>query len=138
VEELAHPEVERLDGELRPLAVTPRPHGGAVDRGEALPQVRHRAGHLPGHRLDVDVGLPRQVVGVPLPDLGLLVELLERRAGAVVVPGEDGVAADRLGVHEVAEVDGVVGEDRLHVVDVGPAEERAAVVGHERLRGRWR
>ena len=71
----------------------------------------------------VDVGVPREVVGVPLRRLRLLVELDQRGAAALVVPGEDGVG---LGAHRVLDlVDVGVGdrEDRVEVVDVGAADD---------------
>ena len=43
VEELAHPPVERLDRELRPLALGPRLQRRAVELDETLAEVRDRA-----------------------------------------------------------------------------------------------
>ena len=63
--------------------------------------------------LDVDLGVPRQVGGgVPLADLGLLVQLAQRRAGERVVPREDGV--------------GVVLDDVRDLVGVGVGMARIA------------
>ena len=68
---------------------------------------------------------PRQVgLAVPLRGLGLLVELVERRAGALlVVPGEDGVGVVLDGVDGLVDVGVRDGEDRLEVVDVGAADD---------------
>src|SRR5262249_53011666 len=78
----------------------------------------------------VDLDVPREVVGVPLRGLRLLVQLHQRGTAPLVVPGEDGVCvgADRV-LHLV---DFGVGdrEDRVVVVDVVAADE-VCVAGHD-------
>ena len=68
----------------------------------------------------VDLGVPRQVgLAVPHRRLGLLVEAVELRAGALlVVPGEDGVGVDLHRVDDGVDVGVGDGEDGLEVVDV--------------------
>ena len=124
VEELAHPPVEGLDRELRPVLLAPSLQRGALELHEALSEVRDGGLHLDGDGLDVDVDRPVEIGrAVPLRGLGSLVELGEARARALVVPGEDGVAADGGRVGEGAEVDRVVGEDRGDVVRIVTVED---------------
>jgi hypothetical protein len=75
--------------------------------------------------LEVDLGLPRKVgLAVPLGVLGLLVELVERRAGALlVVPREDGVGVVLDRVDRLVDVGVADGEDRLEVVDLVSADD---------------
>jgi hypothetical protein len=73
----------------------------------------------------IDLDLPGKVgLPVPLGPFGLLVELVELRAGALlVVPGEDGVV---VGMDHMAAV-GLLGadhrEDGLEIVDLGAADD---------------
>ena len=79
--------------------------------------------------LEVDLGVPRQVGrGVPLADLGLLVELAQRRPGERVVPREDGVGVVLDGVLDLVDVGVGDGEDGLDVVDLGAADDLVVVV----------
>ena len=75
--------------------------------------------------LQVDLGVPRQVgLAVPLGVLGLLVQLVERRPGALlVVPGEDGVGVVLDRVDRLVDVGVGDREDRLEVVDLVAADD---------------
>ncbi len=133
VEELRERPVLALDAERDPFLVAP-----LLDRGagqvEADAEAAVGLGLLDDQPLLVDLGLPGKVgLAVPLGALGLLVELVELRTGALlVVPGEDGVV---LRVHDVAPV-GLLGpdhrEDGLEVVDLGPSDD---VLGAAHLGG---
>ena len=124
VQELRERPAPLVDAELEPLLVAPlRDDRAVVVVGcEARLDRRLVGGH---DLLEVDVGVPRQIGGgVPLADLGLLVQLAQLRASERVVPRED-----RVGVvlHDVLDlVDVGVGDrqDGLDVVDVVAADDR--------------
>ncbi len=128
VHELAEAPVAALDAELEPLLVVPLldrcadVHAG-VDAGADQRLI------LGDGLLDVDLGVPRQVGGgVPLADLGLLVQLAQRRPAERVVPREDGVGVV---LDDVGDLVGIVsgdGQDGIDVVDLGAADDRLVVV----------
>ena len=93
VHELRQRPVLRLDPELDPFLVAPRLERRALQVHLPVAVVLERLVR-DDDLLLVDVGVPREIVGVPLRRLRLLVELEQRLAALLVVPREDGVACD--------------------------------------------
>jgi hypothetical protein len=122
VHELAQRPVVGLDGEADPLVLGPLLERGAGDVLLELGELHALEG---GVLLEVDLGVPGEVgLAVPLRALGLLVELVERRPGALlVVPREDGVGVVLDRVDDLVHVGVADGEDRLEVVDLVPTDQ---------------
>ena len=124
VHELREQPVLRLDAELDPLLLGPLLERRALEVDalgeEALVglDVLERELHL------VDLGRPVEVGGdVPLRRLGLLVELDERRAAALVVPREHRVGVRLHRVHDRVGVGVADREDRLEIVDLVASDQ---------------
>ena len=136
VQELRERPAPLVDPELEPFLVAPLLDDGA---GVVVGAETGREGGLIGrdHLVEFDGGVPGQVGGaVPLPGLGLLVELAELWAGEGVVPGEDRVGVVLHDVRDLVDIDVGDREDRLDVVDVVAADDVG--VGGRVLRGAHR
>ena len=127
VEELRQRPAALVDAELEPLLVAPLLDDGAV---VVVGRQAGRERRLVGgdDRLELDLGVPRQVGGgVPLADLGLLVQLAQLRPGQRVVPREDRVGVVLDDVLDLVDIGVGDGQDRLDVVDLVATDDRFVV-----------
>ena len=134
-----------LDAELRSTPCRPSCSTGVPSTSSACePQSVPAAAELAATTFSgsTSIDQSRSVVAVPLRGLGLLVELVERRARALlVVPREDGVGVVGDGVERPRRRRcWSTREDGLEVVDVVAADELLVgrVLGHVRIPGSLR
>ena len=134
MEELAELPVTALDTEVEPLLVAPLRDRCADERVHVEPGAEDLLVQL--HRLlDIDLGVPREIgAAVPLTDLGLLVQLAQRRPRERVVPREDRVGIVLDHVFDLVRVGRGDRQDGVDVVDLATTENGLVVVvddGHE-------
>ena len=128
VQELAELPVEAMHTELEPLLLAPLLHRRA-DEDVLVETATDDGLVVDDGLLHVDIEVPRQVGGgVPLADLGLLVQLAQRRPRERVVPREDRVGVVLDDVEHLGRIRGGNREDRIDVVNLGTAEDRVVVV----------